>query len=228
MRPMRGLLFIAGLTLFSCAQAQHQHHEPLADVVNLQAEASREVENDQLVAVLAAEAQGANPGELAEAVNGKMAEALKQARNVPGIKLRSGNYQTFPRHDKDGRIDGWQVSQELRLESSDFAAAAKLIGQLQQSLNVRSMAVRLAPETRRVAEDALVAEAVAAFEARAELARKAMRAKSYRIREISIGTAGGGPRPMYEMSAARQAPVAIEGGVSQVTVNVTGSVQLAR
>jgi predicted secreted protein len=161
-------------------------------------------------------------------VNGKMAEALKQARNVPGIKLRSGNYQTFPRHGKDGRIDGWQVSQELRLESTDFAAAAKLIGRLQQSLNVRSMSLRLAPETRRAAEDTLIAEAVAAFEARAELARKAMKAKSYRVREISIGTAGGGPRPMYEMSAARQAAVAIEGGVSQVTVNVTGSIQLAR
>jgi len=227
MRPMRGLLLIAGFTLCLGAQAQHPHHEQVSDVVNLQAEASREVENDQLLAVLAAEAQGANPGELAEAVNRKMAEALKQAREVPGVKLRSGNYQTFPRQGKDGRIDGWQVSQELRLESTDFAAAAKLIGRLQQSLNLRSMSLRLAPETRRAAEDALIAEAVAAFEARAELARKAMKAKSYRVREISIGTAGGAPRPMYEMAAARAA-VAIEGGVSQVTVNITGSIQLAR
>ncbi len=198
-------------------------------MVNLQAEASREVENDQLVAVLAAEAQGANPAELAEAVNRRMADALKGAREVPGVKLRSGNYQTFPRPGKDGRIDGWQASQELRLESADFAAAAKLIGRLQQSLSVRSMSLRLAAETRRAAEDALIGEALAAFEARAELVRKAMKAKGYRIREISIGTAGGVPRPLqYEMAAARAAPLAIEGGVSQVTVNATGSIQLAR
>lgn len=228
MRPMRGLLFIAGLLFFPCAHAQHPHHEAMADVVNLQAEASREVENDQLVAVLAAEGQGANAAELADGVNRKMAQALKQAREVSSVKLRSGNYQTFPSYGKDGRIDGWRVSQELRLESGDFAAAAKLIGQLQQSLNVRSMTVRLAPETRRAAEDALIAEAVAAFEARAELTRKAMRAKSYRIREISIGTSGVGPRPMLEMSAAARSPVAIEGGVSQVTVTATGSIQLAR
>ena len=227
MRPMRGLLLIAGLCCTVAAHAQ-MHHEPLQDVVNLQAEASREVENDQLVAVLAAEAQGANAAELAEAVNRRMADALKQARQVSSVKLRSGNYQTFPRYGKDGQVDGWRVSQELRLESGDFAAAAKLIGQLQQSMNVRSMAVRLAPETRRAAEDALVAEAVAAFEARAELARKAMRAKSYRVREISIGTTGVGPRPMLEMSAAARAPAAIEGGVSQVTVTATGSIQLAR
>ena len=105
---MRALI---ALTAFiSCtAQAQHPHHGELADVVNLQAEASREVENDQLVAVLAAEAQGANPAELAETVNRKMAEALKSAKEVPSVKLRSGNYQTFPQRGKEGRIEGWQV-----------------------------------------------------------------------------------------------------------------------
>ena len=221
------LVFLAGLC--TAAQAQHPHHDALADVVNLQAEASREVENDQLVAVLAAEAQGANPAELAEAVNRKMAEALKVAKEAPAVKLRSGNYQTFPQRGKEGRIEGWQVSQELRLESGDVAAAARLIGRLQQNLNVRSMAMRLAPQTRRAAEDALIAEAVSAFEARAEVVRKALKAKSYGVRELNIGTSGGGPRPMlYEMAAARAAPVAVEAGVSQVTVTVNGSIQLAR
>ena len=217
--------------LIGLSSAVHaQHHEPLADVVNLQAEASREVENDQLVAVLAAEAQGANPAELAAAVNKKMTEALKAAKTVPAVKLRSGNYQTFPQRGKEGRIEGWQVSQELRLESGDVAAAAKLIGQLQQSLNVRSMAMRLAPQTRRAAEDELITEAVSAFEARAEVVRKALKAKSYGVREINIGAGGGGPRPMqYEMAMARAAaPIAIEAGVSQVTVTVNGSIQLKR
>jgi hypothetical protein len=47
---------------------------------------------------------------------------------------------------------------------------------------------------------------------------------------MSIGTAGG-PRPVpYEMAAARTAggPVAIEGGVSMVTVTVNGSIKLER
>ena len=224
---------LIALAAFLCAsqagQAQEMHHEAPLDIVNLQAEASREVENDQLVAVLAAEAQGANPAELAESVNRKMAEALKLAREVPSVKLRSGNYQTFPRPGKDGRIENWQASQELRLESGDFAAATKLIGRLQHGLNVRSMGLRLAPQTRRAAEDALITEAIGAFEARAELARKAMKAKGYRVRQMSIGT-GGGPRPVpYEMAAARAGgPVAIEGGVSAVTVTVNGSIKLER
>jgi predicted secreted protein len=229
---MRELIAVAAFLAWAGGvQAQHEmHHPALADVVNLQAEASREVENDQLVAVLAAEAQGANPAELAEAVNKKMAEALKAAKEVPSIRLRSGNYQTFPQRGKEGRVESWQVSQELRLETADVAAAAKLIGRLQQSLNVRSMAMRLAPQTRRQAEESLIAEAVAAFDARADVVRKALKAKSYGVRELNIGTGGGGPRPMqYELAAAaRAAPVAIEAGLSQVTVTVSGSIQLQR
>src|SRR3954471_5476931 len=141
---MRELFAVAALIAWpGGAQAQQEmHHAVLADVVNLQAEASREVENDQLLAVLAAEAQGANPAELAETVNKKMAEALKAAKEVPSVRLRSGNYQTIPQRGKDGRVDAWQVSQELRLETGDVPAAVKLIGRLQQSLNVRSMAMR--------------------------------------------------------------------------------------
>src|SRR4051794_38509691 len=126
---MREFIAVAALIAWPAAsQAQHETHHPApADVVTLQAEASRDVENDQLVAVLAAEAQGANPAELAETVNKKMAEALKAAKEVPSVKLRSGNYQTYPQRGKEGRIEGWQVAQEVRLETADATAAAKLI-----------------------------------------------------------------------------------------------------
>src|SRR5437870_1462941 len=67
-------------------------------------------------------------------------------------------------------------------------------------------------------------------EARGEVVRKALKAKSYNVRELNIGSAGGGPRPLrYEFAAqARAAPVAIEAGLSQVTVTVSGSIQLQR
>jgi predicted secreted protein len=223
---VRSSLFAAALAAgASLAGAQEIARPPELDVVSLQAEASREVENDQLVAVLAAEAHGANPAELAETVNRSMAEALKTARAVPAIKLRTGNYQTFPRY-KGQRIDGWTAAQELRLESADFTAAARLIGQLQQSLVVRSMTVRLSPEARRAAEDALMSEAIAAFHARADLARKAMKAGSYRVRNIAIGTSGARMAELSARAMVSQSPVAVEGGVSQVTVTISGSIQL--
>ena len=228
---MRALV-LAGL--FAAAPASGQmHHEVPVDVVRLQAEASREVDNDQMVVVLAAEAEGQNPAELAAAVNRKMADALKAAGQVKGLRARSGNYQTGRRYGREGRPDGWQVSQELRLEATDFAAAAELVGKLQQSLVVRGMSMRLSPQARRAAEDALVAESIAAFHARAEVVRQAMKASGYRVRELAVGTSPvPGPRPMaMEMAAqarAAPAPIAVEAGQSQITVTAAGAIQLER
>jgi predicted secreted protein len=214
----------------SLAAAQEvARHEPDFDLVSLQAQASRDVENDELAAVLAVELQGADPAALAQEANRRMKEALKIAAAFPAVKLRSGNYQTLPRYRQNERsIEGWQLSQALELQSSDFAAAAALIGRLQQDLVLRRLSVRLSPEVRRATEDAVIADALAAFRARADLVRESMKAGGYRIRSIDIGTAGGspGPLPMARATAATPAPIALETGVSQITVTVSGSIQL--
>jgi predicted secreted protein len=211
--------------LLFCACAQTQERETQFDVVSFEAHANRDVPNDQLVAVLAVELHGPDPAALARTANSRMAEALKVAATVPEVRVRSGNYQTFPRYDRNQRIESWQVSQELRLQSDDFTAATQLIGKLQDRLVVRSMAVRLSPEARRAAEDALIAEAIAAFHARADRVRAAMKAAGYRIRNLSIGTSTGGPPRPFEARAMAQAP-AVEPGESQVTVTASGSIQL--
>jgi predicted secreted protein len=222
-RAIERLLLAALLALAGCTHAQER--EAQLDVVSFEAQASREVGNDQLVAVLAVEVHGPDPAALAATANRRMAEALGLAAAVPSVKARSGNYQTFPRYDRNQRIESWQVSQELRLESADFAAATRLIGKLQETLVVRSMAVQLSPAARRAAEDALIREAIAAFHARADLVRSAMKASGYRVRTLNIGTSGGAPpRPFEARTLAQQ--VAVEPGESQVTVTATGSIQL--
>lgn len=227
---MRQILIIAALaSSASLAAAQDAaRREPEFDVVSLQAQASREVENDELAAVLAVDLQGADPAALAAEANRRMQEAIKVAAAFPAVKLRSGNYQTLPRYRQNQRsIDSWQLTQELRLESRDFASAAALIGKLQQSLALRSLSVRMAPETRRAAEDGVVADALAAFRARAELVRESLKAGGYRIRTLDIGSGGGpGPVPLARAMAAAPGPVALEPGSSQITVTVSGSIQL--
>jgi predicted secreted protein len=223
-------VWTACLALVACsAWAQQTRQESgQQNLVSVQAEVSREVDNDELVAVLAAEAQGTDPAALALAINRRMASALELARGFPAVKLRSGNYQTYPRY-REQRVEGWHAAQELRLESSDFTAAARLIGALQKDLVVRSMSVRLSHEARRAAENALIPEAIAAFQARADIARKALKANGYRLRNVSVETAAPGPPvPFASMTRAQSAtaPPAVEPGASQVVVTVSGTVQL--
>jgi predicted secreted protein len=203
--------------------------DPNVATITLRAQAEREVANDQVVVVVAAEETGADPALLSAAVNRKMNAAAALVRAVPAVKSRSGGYQTTPLY-KDGRIESWRVSQQLRLESADFAAMAQLTGRLQRELVVRGMSVGLAAETRRSAEDALIAEAIAAFRARAEIARLALKAPAWRVRSLDVGTGGGVIRPLaMEMAATRARPAEpamIEGGVSSVTVAVSGTIEL--
>jgi predicted secreted protein len=220
---MRALLL--GLLLPLAALA-HDEQPPLFNLVSLSAQAEREVPNDLLLAVLAAEAEGADPARLARDVNQRMKAALELARAERAVRARSGAYQTWPVSEK-GRIVRWRVRQELRLESGDFAAATDLIGRLQSSLALASLALTVSSEARRQAENALTAEAIAAFEARARLVRDAMQAKSYRVKELQVG-GGDLPRPMMAQvrALAAEAAPAIEAGTSRILITVSGTVQL--
>jgi predicted secreted protein len=228
---MREGLVAAGLAavvlaVTSLAVGAQESAKPEFNVVSLQAHATSEAPNDQIVAVLAAEADGADPAALSQSVNRRMTQALAAAKAEPAVKSRSGNYQTFPVY-RDGRIESWRVTQELRLESGDFAAAARLIGRLQKDLVVRGMSVGLSAEARRAAEDALIADAVAAFHARAAVVRAAMKSSGYRIRSMDINAgAAAPPRPFAAGVARAQVAPAVEPGASQVTVTITGTIQL--
>jgi predicted secreted protein len=194
--------------------------------VGLQAQADREVANDQVVAIVASDEGGRDPAAIAAVVNKRMTAALAVARDYPAVRTRSAGYQTSPVY-KDGRIESWRVSQQLRLESRDFAAMAELIGKLQRELLVRSLSVGLSTESRRAAEDALVGEAVAAFHARAALVRAALKAPGYRIKHIDVGASGAPIRPLaQEGLRAMAAAPSVEPGTTLVAVSVSGTIEL--
>jgi predicted secreted protein len=214
--------------LFVPVVAAAQAPETLFNLVTLNAQAEREVPNDLLSAVLAAEAEGADPVQLADGVNRTMKSALALAQGYRSVRPRSGGYQTFPVYDKN-RVVRWRARQELRLESGDFTAVTELIGKLQASLVVTGMTLSVSPEARRTAENALIPEALAAFDERARVVRDAMKAKGYRVRDLQLS--GSEPaRPVFAMarSMASQsvAQPAVEPGATRIVITVSGTVQL--
>lgn len=200
------------------------------DLVSLQAQSSREVANDRMEATLVAEAEGIDPAALADTVNDVIRRALKTAAAFKTVDTRSGNYQTFPVYDKQ-RVVRWRVRHELRLSSSDFPALTRLIGQLQENMQLNALDFSVSPATRKAAENHLIAEGIAAFKERAEIVRSSLGASSYRIRDLHIDTANGAPRPVLYARAMGTAtgaatPPAIEGGTSRIAVTVSGTVQM--
>jgi len=222
---MRALLLALLLAPLS---ASAQAPETLFNLVTLGAQAEREVPNDLLGAVLAAEAEGTDPAQLAGEVNRRMQAALAVAKAAAAVRFRTGTYQTFPVYERD-RVARWRARQELRLESADFAAATELIGKLQASLVVTGMTLSVSPDMRRRTENALIPEAVAAFDERARVVRDAMKAKGYRVQSLQV-SGGGAPYPVplqaRAMAASGSPAPAVEAGTTRILITVSGTVQL--
>lgn len=226
---MLRILTITTLLLLAPLVQAGDDHETLFNKVSLQAEAQREVPNDEMSVMLVAEHQGSEPSVLAERVNEDMDWALKRTKQADAIKAETRGYSTQPIYD-DGVVRGWRVRQQLQLKSEDFAGLTELLGELQERLQIAQMGFSPTPETQQKHQDELITEAMERFKERVAIIRKSMDDRDYRIIDLNVNTNGFGHRPyaaMADMSMAkaeRSAP-AVEGGTSQVTVTVSGSVQ---
>lgn len=229
MRPALFLL-ILGLTA-GMAQAA-EAAKPVAlqatgPVIELSAEARRTAPNDLARASAFSEATDSNPRDLAKKVNAITAQALTTARTYPTVKVQSAGTHTWPNYDKGGRITAWRMRSTLQLESRDITALTELLGQLQGSMGVGQVAFMPSPETQHKVEDAVIVDAIAAFEARARLVAGSLK-KSWKLRQLNIGNVGGNRPPFMPMARAALASDAIpvEAGESQISITVSGQIEL--
>lgn len=203
---------------------------PRYNTVELQAEAQREVQNDLLNAVLYVEVEDASAATVADAVNTRINEALRSARDSKSVRVRTGNNQTYPVYSKGNTLQGWRGRGEIRLDSTDFQAASELIGKLQARMQLGNISFSVSPETRRNVENELITEAINRFKARAEIIKSALSGRGYKLQRLNIASGYNAPQPRLAMArAAASAEVAapgLEGGVSQVSVHANGAIEI--
>jgi predicted secreted protein len=202
---------------------------PAATTIDLSAEAGSKAENDLGRAHLFFEAQDADASALASKVNRVIADALETARPFTSVMTSTAGSHTYPVHSKDGkRVEGWRMRSSIELESRDISALSALIGELQQRLMISGVRMQPAPDTRAKAANVAAVDAIRAFEARAEVLANAL-GKHYRIRHLSVQHGGSMPvYPMMRVSAmmAEDASAPLQGGQSEITVTVSGTIEL--
>lgn len=211
---------------------------PPSGVLQLEASASADVVPDRTVATLVAVAQGSDVAALNEQVAARMKAALARARAVQGVEVGVGNIGTQPRWSESAgkvRQDGWTVRAQLRLRAADASAMAGLLGELGTTLQVQSVTAELSPALRQRELERLGAQAIAAFRARAQAAAREFGYSSYTLGEVRLGSLQGGqpqPRPLLmraaNMAPGAAAPMPVQPGSEELSVGVSGSVQLQR
>lgn len=224
------------LTGVSAGFSQTLLTSPPQDVLQLSASASVDVPQDLLVLTLATTKEGGD----AAAVQTQLRQALDAALGVARaaaqpqqMDVRTGAFGMYPRHGKDGRISGWQGRAELVLQGRDFARITATAGKV-QTMAISQIAFDLSHEARAKVEGEAQGKAIEAFRQRATDLARGFGFAGYTLREVSVHSneAAPGPRPrmlaMEAKSAAMSADAAmpVEAGKAQVTVTISGSVQL--
>lgn len=202
--------------------------KPQYNHVNLQAEASEEVNNDRMLVRLAAQSENKDPAIVAKQINIDMTWAIQHLQPYKNIKTSTGNYTTHTAYQQSV-FKHWVGQQSLILESGDVETLSTLIGQLQTKLQIKSMRFIVSTELRKNSENKLISEALAAFKTRAQLIQTNMNAKNYKVVNMSVNTSpyGRSPVMMTEMqtSSMARAP-AVESGSSEIKVTVSGTIEL--
>ena len=237
------LVFLATLSAGWVAgvQAQTGLQPAPQNIVSLNAEASREVQQDLLAITLFVSREGADAAVVQTQLRQIMDTALAEARKAvrPGLlDLRTGTFALYPRYANKPvsgvSINGWTGRAELVLEGSDVAAISQLAGRL-TGLTVARVAFSLSREAREKVEAEVAAQAITRFKQRAQTYAQQFGFGSYSLREVAVGGGDVGSAATPQMMRVTRSMAAgasdevqpVEAGKATVSVTVSGSIQLS-
>ncbi|MEY2863878.1 MAG: hypothetical protein RLY58_1585 [Pseudomonadota bacterium] len=222
------VMLSAGLGSLAHAEDQPEHR-----MIGLQAEVSRDVQNDLMQATLFTEINSANPTTLARDVNLIINDAMTTAKRYSTVRISTGAQNTYPVYNDKNKLTGWRARAEVQLKSTDFKAASELVALLQAKMQVEGVSFSVSPEQQRKVENELMGEISAVFRERADLLQKSWGSSGYELVRMDINTSSDQPRPypMYARAASMKmedavAPQQVEGGDSKLRVQANGSIQL--
>lgn len=224
-------LVLAGV-LSTTAFAQ-QTEQLNYNLVNVQAEATRQISNDEMHAVLYIERSKKQPAELSALITQLMNQAIATSKKYPQVKVETGAQSTYPVYDNDSqKLKEWRGRAEIRLESTDFKAVSQLISELQQNFQTQSIEFTVSDTKRKNVENELMVEASKNFQQRAQMLTSAWNKSGYQLVNLNLNTNNYYPQPV--MIRANMAKFAgaeasdaqnVAAGESKITVNANGSIQ---
>lgn len=206
--------------------------KPTFNRVTLNESAQRAVENDRLVVVLFAQAEGRDAAAPADEVNRLMDWALALANSHADIEVQTEGYHSSAIY-KDGRIRGWRVRQALRIEGQDSRLIGDLAGKLQESLKVQSIGYEVSEARRREHLAELTEIALKRFQARAAQVTESLGRRSFRLVRLNLNDNHRQPAPMMRAAMAESsadfspAPARIQAGTQQLSLAINGEIEVS-
>ncbi|KAF5297610.1 hypothetical protein FQR65_LT19688 [Abscondita terminalis] len=117
MRYLALTTLLLGTTLSTMTMAAD--NDPLNyNIVNVQADATRQVSNDEMHAVLFIEKTNKQPAELSAQITQLMNQAIAISKKYPQVKVETGSQTTYPVYDNDNqKLKDWRGRAEIQIEN---------------------------------------------------------------------------------------------------------------
>lgn len=234
---MKKHLRIAAVALaMATAPAVFAQAASAAPELTLDTQSRAEVENDLMTVTLSVDARGTDVQALTQKAMATLQTATARAKRIQGVEVRVGNVNTYPEWGPKGRTANWNLRADLQLKSTNFAALGTLASELAGSMQINGVYFGLSPAKREAEETRLMNEVATSFKKKATALSQALGYKSFSIKNVNYGNAHGGgghPMPMRAAMAMEKSsmdmaavPMPTEGGKSEVTVTLSGTVEL--
>lgn len=235
---MKKFLLMTGLmSLALTANAVPNAGQLNYNLVNFSTQVSQKVENDEVNATLAKTLQNKSHTELAKRITETLNQANLIAKKYPTVKVATGNQSTYPQYDKNSKINGWQGSASLNLQSNDTVAMSQLIAELQNFMQLEDLGFSVSEGKQKSVKQALMLEASKSFQQQANALLPAWNAKGYEL--VSLDFNGGDGYSSYRKSSMRLQSFAVaeassmpsqdfQTGDTTITVTANGVIQLLK
>ena len=199
--------------------------------VQFEVQASKQVDNDSMRATLFVEIEDSTPSGASSRATETMNETLRKLQKESNLRVRTGNFRTFPVNNK-GNIVGWRARSEIVIESKSFSDASAAIASVSSNMQLARIEFFVSPTLRDTVETELADEAIARFLKKADRIAKSFGARTFEVAEASVINQGSSApvRPMMRsMAADAPAPAPeLSGGTTNMSVSVSGVILIDR
>ncbi|WP_157667515.1 SIMPL domain-containing protein [Comamonas serinivorans] len=205
--------------------------------LQLEASASRQVPEDTAWALFAVEREAKDQATAQQQAQAALAEVVALARKAGQLDVRTEGMYTSPIYAPKGdKVTGWRSHLELRIESTQTGQVAQTASALMDKARLQGAGFFLSTAKRQEAERELIGAAVQEFQLKAQTTAKALGFASTSYKNVALQQPQMA-QPMStrmfkgaraEADGAPAEPLTLEPGKTEVSVSVSGTVNLLR
>jgi len=199
----------------------------------LDAQASVEVDNDELTVVLSISRDGPRPAALTQSILGVLTKVTEQVKRVDGVQQQVGDVSAFPVWGPKGKTDQWSARASLVLVSKNLGALAALASELTADMTLSSVNFHLSTDKRKAVEKQIMGELAAAVHSKSSAVAQAFAFKGYAIQSLNLSEQRQAMAiPMARMASpmasamADSVPIPTQAGKSMVSLQAQATVLL--